>query len=55
MKRDTTPEPPDSNAVTDLDKELENAMAVYADTDMDPNRDDQKDVHHGAEDEQSEQ
>lgn len=47
MNRDTTPEPP--NAVTDLDKELENAMAVYSDTDMDPNRDDQKDVHHGAE------
>ncbi|HUZ48657.1 MAG TPA: hypothetical protein VMW12_02815 [Candidatus Dormibacteraeota bacterium] len=50
MNRDTTPEPPNPNAV-ELDKELENAMAVYSDTDMDPNRDDQKDVHHGAESE----
>ncbi len=35
-----------------LEKEIEEAMAVYADTDMDPNRDDQKDLHHGAEDEE---
>lgn len=52
MNRDTTPEPSDPDAVAGLDKELENAMAVYSDTDMDPNRDDQKDVHHGAESEQ---
>lgn len=51
MNRDTTPESPDPNAGTDLDKELENAMAVYSDTDMDPNRDDQKDVHRGADSE----
>ena len=26
---------------------VEDAMAVYGDTDMDPNRDDQRDMHHG--------
>jgi|GEM_PF-2344438 len=35
-----------------LKKEIEDAMAVYSDTDMDPNRDDQKEMHHGAEDEE---
>ena len=29
------------------DKRVERAMGVFADTDMDPNRDDQKDMHHG--------
>ena len=51
MNRDTTPEPPDPSAPDDARKALERAMAVYADTDMDPNHEDQKDVHHGADDE----
>ncbi|MHB8147135.1 MAG: hypothetical protein ACYDGM_07760 [Vulcanimicrobiaceae bacterium] len=50
MNRDTAPEPPDPTASEVVNKELEEAMAVYSDTDMDPNRDDQKDVHHGAQD-----
>ncbi len=50
MNRDATPEPPDPTASDAVNKELEKAMAVYSDTDMDPNRDDQKDAHHGAED-----
>jgi hypothetical protein len=29
------------------EKRLERAMGVYGDTDMDPNKDDQKDLHHG--------
>jgi len=29
------------------DKRVARAMGVFADTDMDPNRDDQKDMHHG--------
>ena len=29
------------------EKRVERAMGVFGDTDMDPNRDDQKDMHHG--------
>lgn len=32
---------------TERGKRLERAMGVFGDTDMDPNRDDQKDMHHG--------
>ena len=32
---------------TEREKRLERAMGVFGDTDMDPNRDDQKDMHHG--------
>jgi hypothetical protein len=29
------------------EKRLERAMGVFGDTDMDPNKDDQADMHHG--------
>jgi len=49
MNRDKTPEREiDSD---DDSPDFESAMAVYSDTDMDPNRDDQRDAHHGADDE----
>ena len=47
----TNPEAPEPTTPGGLSKDLERNMAVYSDTDMDPNRDDQKDEHHGASDE----
>jgi catechol 2,3-dioxygenase-like lactoylglutathione lyase family enzyme len=42
----TTPMNPTDDDL-EREKRLERAMGVYGDTDMDPNRDDQKDMHHG--------
>ncbi len=52
MSHEKKHEPPDTSPSEKIQKEIEDAMAVYADTDMDPNREDQKDLHHGAEDEE---
>ena len=52
MSHEKKHEPSEGNPSEKLQKEIEDAMAVYGDTDMDPNRDDQKDLHHGAEDEE---
>ncbi len=52
MSHEKKHEQPNASPSEKLQKEIEDAMAVYGDTDMDPNREDQKDLHHGAEDEE---
>ena len=52
MSQEKKQAPSDTPPSEKLKKEIEEAMAVYAETDMDPNREDQKDLHHGADDEE---
>ncbi|HEY8296637.1 MAG TPA: hypothetical protein VIG32_01255 [Candidatus Baltobacteraceae bacterium] len=52
MKREIQPNDPADADIPELDREaIERAQAVYGDTDLNPNQDDQRDAHEADPDE----